>query len=305
MPKWDGVEEPIGEIYALKRQDFRDIAQETLEKVYRYVLPVMKKHKYRVHKLCEFLPRTQNLLGVNVNHGQKISLRLRYHHNPREFLPFESVLGTMLHELCHNTYGPHNNQFFALLDELTQEMEGLIARGFTGDPFIGSGQMVGGQPLTPKFVGNNPYGSRLLRGTSNGGASNGTLASAGSAGSRLGGNLGTAAPTPYSRKGPKLGKGRKLGGLGVNLNNSDHKTRRELVLQAAERRRQAEIACRSVKHTSDLTKDEQGEVIDLTAEDEDESNSENGPHTDGDNTIPRKQGPTKPEPEIIYLLDDD
>jgi hypothetical protein len=29
------------------------------------------------------------------------------------------VLGTMLHELCHNEHGPHNAAFYKLLDEIT------------------------------------------------------------------------------------------------------------------------------------------------------------------------------------------
>ena len=35
------------------------------------------------------------------------------------FLPYESVLGTMLHELCHNVYGPHDAKFYKLLDTIT------------------------------------------------------------------------------------------------------------------------------------------------------------------------------------------
>ena len=29
------------------------------------------------------------------------------------------VLGTMLHELCHNEHGPHSAAFYKLLDEIT------------------------------------------------------------------------------------------------------------------------------------------------------------------------------------------
>lgn len=256
MPKWDGTQEPVGEILALKRQSCRDLAQEMLEKVYRYVLPIMKKRRYRVHKLCEFLPKTQNLLGLNVNHGQRISLRLRYHHNPQEFLPFESVLGTMLHELCHNTYGPHNQQFFSLLDELTTEMEDMIAKGFTGDPFMGFGQMVGGTPLSGNFVGNNPSTSRILRNPRS--------------------NSGGVAATPYG-KNRKPGKGNKLGGLGTRVSALDRNSKRELALQAAERRREAEMACRSVKRVSDLSQDDRGEVIDLTDDPDEASSREQSP----------------------------
>ena len=61
-------------------------------------------------------------LGLNIGGGRgnthEIRLRLRQPHSKGEFLPFESVLGTMLHELCHNHIGPHNQSFYALLDEL-------------------------------------------------------------------------------------------------------------------------------------------------------------------------------------------
>ena len=42
-------------------------------------------------------------------------------------LPFESLLGTMLHELAHMEVGPHNADFYRLLGELTQvRWDGMI-----------------------------------------------------------------------------------------------------------------------------------------------------------------------------------
>ena len=38
-----------------------------------------------------------------------------------DFFDYNPSLGTMLHELCHNRHGPHNQQFYALLDELWEE----------------------------------------------------------------------------------------------------------------------------------------------------------------------------------------
>jgi hypothetical protein len=37
-----------------------------------------------------------------------LAVRLRRASSPSTFLPYESVLGTMLHELCHNVRGPHD-----------------------------------------------------------------------------------------------------------------------------------------------------------------------------------------------------
>lgn len=229
MPVWDGVESPIGLVAALKRQEMTNYAQEMMDKVYRYVLPLMRKRKYRVHKLVEFLPKNPNLLGLNVNHGQRISLRLRYHHNPREFLPFESILGTMLHELCHNTFGPHNASFFKLLDELSKELEDMMALGFRGDVFYGSGQRLNTPPR-----GTSPP---LLQ-------------------SR-------ASSEPFRGK-RMLGRGRKLGGPSNRISRPTRATLRDLILSAAERRRDADRVCKITNSVEDLPSDENGEVIDLT-----------------------------------------
>lgn len=49
----------------------------------------------------------------------------------------------MLHELCHIVRGPHDAQFYKLLDELNKEMDELIAKGFRGDGFEAPGRRVG------------------------------------------------------------------------------------------------------------------------------------------------------------------
>lgn len=47
-----------------------------------------------------------------------VKLRLRRPNKDDEFIPFNQVLDTMLHELCHNSHGPHNASFYNLWDEL-------------------------------------------------------------------------------------------------------------------------------------------------------------------------------------------
>lgn len=69
-----------------------------LRKIASLVKPIMRRRSWRVGALCEFFPRERNLLGLNINGGQKICLRLRYHTDERQFLPMEHVLDTMLHE---------------------------------------------------------------------------------------------------------------------------------------------------------------------------------------------------------------
>lgn len=74
--------------------------------------------------------------GLNKNGGRgktmEINVRLRYHHSPDVFYPYEDVLGTLLHEITHNVRGPHDSQFYSILGELTKECEELMGKGITG-----------------------------------------------------------------------------------------------------------------------------------------------------------------------------
>lgn len=45
------------------------------------------------------------------------------------FIPFESALDTLLHELVHNEIGPHSAKFFKKWDELRAECEKLMGEG--------------------------------------------------------------------------------------------------------------------------------------------------------------------------------
>lgn len=38
------------------------------------------------------------ITGLNVNQGQRINVRLRYPGDVRQFMPFDQILDTMLHE---------------------------------------------------------------------------------------------------------------------------------------------------------------------------------------------------------------
>jgi hypothetical protein len=63
-------------------------------------------------------PRNPTLLGLNVNRGVEVKLRLRRAGRDHDFIPYNEVLDTMLHELCHNERGPHDAQFYKLWDDL-------------------------------------------------------------------------------------------------------------------------------------------------------------------------------------------
>ena len=69
-----------------------------LQKIASLVKPIMRQRDWKIGTLSEFYPAQKNLLGLNINAGQKICLRLRYPSDERQFLPLEQVVDTMLHE---------------------------------------------------------------------------------------------------------------------------------------------------------------------------------------------------------------
>ncbi|KAB8304861.1 hypothetical protein EYC80_004195 [Monilinia laxa] len=140
----------------LKTQKRESEALLTLRKIASLVKPIMRARNWRVGTLTEFYPSQQNLLGLNVNRGQKICLRLRYPGDQNQFLPMEEVVDTMLHELCHNEIGPHNQEFHALWDQLRKEHDGLTSKGEKRqNEFKGSDQKLGGRPV--------PYGTDIRK----------------------------------------------------------------------------------------------------------------------------------------------
>ena len=126
-----------------------DEALTMLRKVASLVKPIMRKRGLKVQILAEFLPPEQNLLGLNINRGYKICIRLRYHNNPDLFLPVEQVVDTMLHELSHNVWGEHDGNFHRLWDELRDEQETLLRKGYTGEGFLSEGKRLGGGAHVP------------------------------------------------------------------------------------------------------------------------------------------------------------
>lgn len=141
----------VWEIKALKRKPREDEARKIMEKIAKQVQPIMKKHKWRVKLLTEFCPGNPALLGVNVGGGVQVKLRLRRPNRDLDFYPYDQVLDTMLHELCHNAHGPHNSSFYKLWDELRKECEELMTRGITGtgEGFDLPGKRLGGFSRQP------------------------------------------------------------------------------------------------------------------------------------------------------------
>ena len=121
----------VGEIKVLDKLPRADEARATLDKIAWQVEPIMRQHRWRVPVLREFLPRGQGLLGLNVNRGAEIKVRLRKS-KEGDFFEYNHSLGTMLHELCHCDHGPHNQEFYKLLDSLWEECEALQDKGIGG-----------------------------------------------------------------------------------------------------------------------------------------------------------------------------
>ncbi|KAJ4981901.1 hypothetical protein NE237_032738 [Protea cynaroides] len=140
----------VWEIKALKKVG-EDEARKILQKIASQVEPIMRKHKWRVKLLSEFCPNNRSLLGLNVGGGVQVKLRLRKPNRESEFYPYHQILDTMLHELCHNSHGPHNANFYKLWDEIRKECEELIAKGITGtgEGFDLQGRRLGGSCRQP------------------------------------------------------------------------------------------------------------------------------------------------------------
>jgi hypothetical protein len=134
-----------------------------LRKAASMVKPMMRKRGWKVGTLAEFLPDEPQLLGkswirdvemlrltnlgLNINRTERILIRLRYHHDSRQFLTMEQVTDTLLHELSHIVFGPHNVDFNNLWNELRDEHQSLVMKGYSGEGFLSQGQKLGGKRI--------------------------------------------------------------------------------------------------------------------------------------------------------------
>ncbi|KAL2493581.1 DNA-dependent metalloprotease WSS1-like protein [Forsythia ovata] len=94
------------------------------------IVAIMNKHRWRVGILTEMAPvgyvgvSPICVLGVNKNHGEEISLRLRTD-DLKGFRKYESIKKTLLHELAHMVYSEHDANFYALDKQLNKEAASL------------------------------------------------------------------------------------------------------------------------------------------------------------------------------------
>lgn len=117
------------------------------------VVEVMKKRNWRVVHLKEFCPKGYRLLGVNVNKGTEVKLRLREKRDSDRLFRFEAVLDTLLHELVHNSIGRHDKSFYKLLDEIKLECEMKLMGSFRPMDVIAAPEIVPKKPKAQKSKG--------------------------------------------------------------------------------------------------------------------------------------------------------
>ncbi|KAF6761814.1 WLM domain-containing protein [Ephemerocybe angulata] len=101
-----------------------EMARATLEKLASdpAIRHVMHKHEFTVGVLTELAPHEQpHLLGLNVNAGQEIKLRI-YTDRYDGFRSYKEIRRVLCHELTHNVWGDHDNNFKELNSKLNREV---------------------------------------------------------------------------------------------------------------------------------------------------------------------------------------
>ncbi|KAF4611976.1 hypothetical protein D9613_004122 [Agrocybe pediades] len=248
----------------LKDKPNAERALHTLQRVASLVKPIMRKRNWVLPELAEFFPDNPNLLGLNVNMGQKILVRLRPAHSPGSFLPEEDVVGTMLHELTHNVHGPHDDKFYKYLSGLQEEYDALQRSGYAGEGFFSEGKRLG-----TNVSHNVPPPIARLK----------------------------ALEAAEKRKSTSrvLGSGGRLGGLGRTAGLSP----RELAARAAEQRIRDEKSCasgtdalREADKAAKASNSVKTTVIDLTLDDDTPAN-DHGSGSDSDVVIVEDLHPVK------------
>ncbi|KAF7770337.1 hypothetical protein Agabi119p4_6311 [Agaricus bisporus var. burnettii] len=86
------------------------------------ILHVMQQHSFSVGLLTELAPHEHpGLLGLNVNSGQEIKLRIRTDRYDG-FRLYNDIRKVLCHELAHNVWGDHDENFKQLNSQLNREV---------------------------------------------------------------------------------------------------------------------------------------------------------------------------------------
>eukprot|EP01031_Cornospumella_fuschlensis_P041982 gene41982-51248_t len=218
----------IHSVKALSKHPNTEEASQLLKRLVQATSALLVRRQWNVPLLQEFLPKQQGLLGMNINGGSKILIRLREHENNNVFLPWESLLGTLVHELVHIEIGPHSFEFYKLVDELWDEVQKDIISGRSSATSTSNlwseskGHKLGGSSSSVNQLTRDLAAQAALRRLNN---------SSSSSGNRLGGS--------------------SRGGMSA----------KELMAQAAERRVRDRQTC-----SDTLTAEEQRDIISASQE---------------------------------------
>ncbi|KAJ7076388.1 WLM-domain-containing protein [Mycena belliarum] len=122
---------------------------------------IMHLHKFSVSVLTELDPRERpELLGENMNRGQEIRLRLRTD-SYDGFRVYSQVRRTLCHELAHNVFGPHDNDFKELNSQLNREVA-----EFERATAAGTHRLQAGDMYEPEALEDDALTSHVLGGSS-------------------------------------------------------------------------------------------------------------------------------------------
>eukprot|EP00041_Stephanoeca_diplocostata_P006389 m.83286 g.83286 ORF g.83286 m.83286 type:complete len:358 (-) comp16340_c0_seq50:3142-4215(-) len=226
--------EHFGNIKVLKNDPE---AERLLQDAARQVVPIMAKRNWRVGVLEEFCPANPGLLGLNVNRGQRIKIRMRSSASATTFLPSNDILGTLLHELVHIVHGPHSAEFYKMLDSLWDEYEAQVYGGTGAAGITGVSGPAQAPPLST-FTGS---GHRLHAGKHNPASTPALRRHA-------------AMVAAQKRAAQPIGTARKLGGTPTA--GQRHLSVRELAARAAIRRQKDDVWCGACGESDQIAKND-------------------------------------------------
>lgn len=119
----------IGSVVVIKKLSDSDKALKLLRQAANIVSPLLERRKWKIKVLTEFFPANESLLGLNVNKGHTVKVRLREGSNESTFFNLDHILGTLIHEITHISISPHSAEFYRLMETLMAEVEKDMAAG--------------------------------------------------------------------------------------------------------------------------------------------------------------------------------
>jgi hypothetical protein len=159
------------------------LIKQLLEKACKVVEPIMKKRKWHVSLVTEFLPPNPGLLGLNQDRN---IIKIRCRRSDKSIYTYETILGTLLHELAHMECSAHDAAFHKLLEQLYLEAETVENVGILSITSAGCGYKL-------STHNHNPDRSQLRRVTAQAAEDRRRISELMSAPQKLGGNRNDAA----------------------------------------------------------------------------------------------------------------